>query len=47
MTSTTTIEQGAHGWLVNVHWGRFTQTHGPYRWRWTARVVAWLEDGQH
>lgn len=34
-------------WVVKVDWGRTTETLGPYRWRWLARLVAWFEDGQH
>jgi len=29
-----------------VYSGRIV-AHGPYRWRWMARLVAWFEDGQH
>lgn len=47
MLSTTHIEKRPAGWFVQAFWGRATVTHGPYRWRWMARVMAWLEAGQH
>ena len=37
----------AGGWEVHVDWGRSTEVWGPYRWKWVARLVAWMEDGQH
>lgn len=47
MVSLARIEQSSDGWRAKVDWGRTTEVHGPYRWRWMARLVAWLEDGQH
>lgn len=47
MVSIARIEHSPQGWLAKVDWGRHTAVHGPYRWRWLARLVAWLEDGEH
>jgi len=47
MMSAAHVESVPTGWVTKVDWGFATQTHGPYRWRWIARLVAWFEDGQH
>lgn len=35
------------GWFVYVNWGSIIVVRGPYRWKWLARIVAWLEEGIH
>lgn len=47
MSSSACVEKQPAGWVAKVDWGFVTATHGPYRWRWLARLIAWLEDGQH
>lgn len=47
MVSIARIDSGPLGHAVLVDWGRSTEVFGPYRWRWMARFVAWMEDGQH
>lgn len=47
MVSIASVEKQQAGWFAKVDWGCGTASHGPYRWRWMARLVAWLEDGQH
>ena len=47
MVTTTTCFRTMAGWVVGVHWGSTVETHGPFRWRWVARIVAWLNDGIH
>lgn len=47
MVSMAKVEESGKGWIVKVDWGMFTTTYGPYRWRWVARLVAWMEDGRH
>lgn len=46
LTSTEVIKKN-DGWYVDVRWGLVTETLGPYRWRWFAYFVAWLEKDQH
>ena len=47
MTSTTRVERSKEGWVVVMNAGLFVINYGPYRWRWVARLVAWMEDGWH
>lgn len=45
MISVANIEKTDKGWLVRSDYGIFGYTLGPYRWRWQALIVAWLEGG--
>lgn len=47
MVTFSWVERRHDGWIAKVDWGTTTEIHGPYRWRWLARLVAWFEDGQH
>lgn len=47
MTSTARIVREPDGWYVTVQWGSLVEVDGPYRWRWVARFLAWLDDGVH
>lgn len=47
MVSDAHIEKHPKGWLAKVDWGFGTAVYGPYRWRWMARLVAWLENDEH
>ena len=47
MVSRATHHRTPQGWMVREEWGGAVETHGPYRWRWTARLLAWLNDGVH
>lgn len=47
MTSDAWIERAPAGHEVHVAWGRTVEVLGPYRWRWVARLVTWLNDGVH
>jgi hypothetical protein len=45
VVSIAKVVQVQNGWAVEADWGAFTETFGPYRWKWTANVVAWWQDG--
>ncbi|HEX9136752.1 MAG TPA: hypothetical protein VF905_07380 [Nitrospirota bacterium] len=47
MVTSATIKRNEFGWNVYVDYGISITAFGPYRWRWLAFLVAWLEDGQH
>lgn len=39
------VEKTDAGYQVRVWWGDYapTSVHGPYRWLWVARLVAWFQ----
>ncbi len=41
------VEHLPSGWHVAVRTGPHIELHGPYRWLWFARFVAWFNDGVH
>jgi len=47
MLSTAHVEKQPNGWVARVDLGFATATHGPFRWKWVARIVAWLNVGDH
>jgi hypothetical protein len=46
VTRTEVVKEGKR-WVAKVYWGKLTEVFGPYRFRWMAKVVAWLYDGMH
>lgn len=47
MVTKSEVEKTQKGWYVNVYLGNTKLIYGPYRYRWIAVIIAWLEDGQH
>lgn len=45
MLSVARVEKSDKGWVVKVDWDVYTETLGPYRWKWMANIVAWWADG--
>lgn len=34
-------------WVAKIHWGPDVEVCGPYRFKWFAKLVAWIFDGMH
>lgn len=47
MTTTATVALTTNGWVVNVEIGSSITTRGPYKWKWVANIVKWLENNEH
>ena len=48
MTSTAEVVSNGKHYFVHECWGqRFIVLHGPYRFKFVAKIVAWFLDGDH
>ena len=47
MVTFGSVEKEGKGWVAKICWGNTMEVFGPFRWRWTARVVKWIFEDTH
>ena len=47
MTTNTKVEKEGKRWVTKIYWGSEVEVCGPYRFKWIAKIVAWIFDGMH
>jgi hypothetical protein len=47
MTSQASVEKEKEGWFAIVDWAASIECFGPFRWKWQAKIIAWMFHEQH